>query len=119
MQQPIYIDVMVEEYDCIVQNSVWDVVRRPKSKSVVSSHWFYKVKQVFDGSVEKNNARFVARGFSSVEGIDYDETFALVAKYSSIRSMLALSTQMGWKIHRMDVKTTLFNGKIEEEVYIE
>ena len=85
----------------------------------MSSIWLYKVKQVADGSVEKHKARFVARGFSQVEGIDYDETFALVARYSSIRSMLALLAQMGWKIHQMDVKTTFLNGKIEEEVYIE
>jgi len=60
----------------------------------------------------------VARGFSQVEGIDYDETFARVSRYSSIRSILALSMQMGWKIHQMDVKTTFLNGMIEEEVYI-
>ena len=62
---------------------------------------------------------FIARGFSQVEGINYDETFAPIARYSSIRSMLGLSAQMGWKIHQMDVKTAFLNGKIEEEVYIE
>ena len=98
---------------------MWDVVPRPQDKSVVSSRWLYKVKQTTDGSVEKHKARFVARGFSQVEGIDYDETFALVARFSSIRLILALSAQIGWKIHQMDVKTTFLNGKIEEEVYIE
>ena len=110
---------MVEEYDSIIRNSVWDVVPRPHGKSVVSSRWLYKVKQAADGSVEKHKARFVARGFSQVEGINYDETFPPVARYSSIRSMLDLSAQMGWKIHQMDVKTVFLNGKIEEEVYIE
>jgi hypothetical protein len=52
----------------------------------------------------------VAKGFSQVEGIDYDETFAPVARYSSIRTILALAAQMGWKIHQMDVKTTFLNG---------
>ena len=99
VQQPIWFDDMVEEYDSIVRNNVWDVVPRPKNKSDVSSHWLYKVKQAADGSVEKHKTRFVARGFSQVNGIDYDETFSLVARYSSIRSMLALSAQMGWKIH--------------------
>jgi len=69
--------------------------------------------------VEKHKARFIAHGFSQVEGIDYDETFSLVLRYSSIRLMLALLAQMGWKIHQMDVKTAFLNGKIEEEVYIE
>ena len=70
---------------------------------MVSSRWLYKVKQAVDGSVEKHKARFLAGGFSQVEGIDYDETFSHVARYSSIRLMLALSNQMGWKIHQMDV----------------
>ena len=104
----------MEEYDSIVQNSVWDVVPRPKDKSVVSSQWLYNVKQAADGSVEKHKARFVSCGFSQVEGIDYDETFGPVARYSSIRSMLALLAQMGWKIRQMDVKTTFLNGKIED-----
>jgi len=69
--------------------------------------------------VEKQKAKFLAWGFSQIEGIYYDETFAPVARYSSIRSILALSTQMGWCIHEMDVKTAFLNGIIEEEVYIE
>ena len=69
--------------------------------------------------MEKHKARFIAHGFSQVEGIDYDETFSLVLRYSSIRLMLALLAQMVWKIHQMDVKTAFLNGKIEEEVYIE
>eukprot|EP00253_Pinus_taeda_P029167 PITA_29167 len=110
---------MVEEYNSIIRNSVWDVVPRHQGKSVVSSRWLYKVKHATDGSVEKHKARFVSWGFSQVEGIDYDETFASIARYSSIRLILALSAQMGWKMHQMDVKITFLNGKIEEEVYIE
>jgi hypothetical protein len=119
VQDPTWVDAMVEEYDSIVKNSVWDIVPRPIDKSVVGLRWIYKVKQAVDGSVEKYKARFVARGFSQIEGIDYGETFAPVARYSSIRSILALSAQMGWRIHQMDVKTVFLNGIIEEEVYIE
>jgi hypothetical protein len=86
---------------------------------VVGSRWIYKVKNTADGSVEKYKASFVARGFSQIEGIDYDETFSPVARYSSIRSIFSLSVQMGWHIHQMDVKTMFLNGIIEEEVYIE
>ena len=64
VQQLIWVDAMVDEYDSIVRNSVWDVVPRPENKLVVSSRWLYKVKQDADGSVEKNKARFVSRGFS-------------------------------------------------------
>jgi hypothetical protein len=58
-------------------------------------------------------------GFSHIEGIDYDDTFSPVARYSSIRSIFALSAQMGWHIHQMDVKTVFLNGIIEEDMYIE
>lgn len=73
---------MVEKYESIVRNSVWDVVPRPEDKSVVSACWLYKVKQVADGSVEKNKAKFMAHGFLQVEEIYYDETFSPVARYS-------------------------------------
>jgi len=64
VQQPIWVDAMVEEYDSIVQNSVWDAVPRLENKSVVSSRWIYKAKQATDGSVEKHKERFVSHGFS-------------------------------------------------------
>ena len=87
MQQPIW----VEEYDSIIKRNAWEVVPRPVGKSVVGSRWIYKVKQVEYGSVEKYKDRFVAWVFSQVEGIDCEDTFSLVARYSSIRSILALS----------------------------
>ena len=107
---------MVEEYDSIVRNNAWEIVPRLVDKSMVGSRWIYKVKKVVDGSVEKYKARFVAQGFSQIEGIDYEETFAPVTQYSSIRTILALLAQMGWHIHQMDVKTAFLNGIIEEEV---
>ena len=70
-----------------MKNDVWEIVSRPEGKSVVTSRWLYKLKHAADGSVEKYKARFVAWGFSQVEGVDYDETFAPVARYSSIRAV--------------------------------
>ena len=86
---------------------------------MVTSKWIYKVKFSVDGSIEKCKARFVARWFSQKGGIDYDETFALVARYNSIRVVISLTSLLGWKLHQMDVKTTFLNGQIEEEVCIE
>jgi len=86
---------------------------------MVVSRWLYKVKHAADDSIEKHKAKLSAKGFSQVEGIYYEETFAPVVRYSSIKSILALLAQMGWKIYQMDVKTTFLNGVIEEEVYIE
>ena len=103
VQKTTWDDAMVEEYDSIFKNTAWEIVPRPVEKSVVGLRWIYKVKQAFDGSVEKYKAIFVARGFSQIEGIDYDETFVPITSYSSIRTILVLSAQMGWHIHQMDV----------------
>jgi hypothetical protein len=110
---------MTEEYQYIIKNDVWEIVPRPKSKDVVSSKWLFKIKHVADGSIEKYKARFVTRGFSQKEGIDYEETFSHVSRYTLIKTIIALVAKMKWKLHQMDIKTTFLNGVIEEEVYIE
>jgi hypothetical protein len=97
--QQFWKNAMTEEYQSIMKNDVWDIVPRPKGKSVVTSKWIYKIKHATDGSVEKYKARFVARGFSQVEGIDYDETFAPIARYTSISTIISLVASMGWRLH--------------------
>ena len=74
-----------------MRNGILDIVPKPENKSVVSSKWIYKIKHAIDGSIEKYKARFVAKGFSQKEGIDYEETFAPVARYTSIRAI--------WHLH--------------------
>jgi hypothetical protein len=105
-------DTMIEEYHSIVKNDVWDVVPRPKEKIVVSSKWIYKTKHSTDGSVDKYKARFMACGFSHKEGIDYEDTFSPVVRYTLIRDILAVAIVMKWKVHQMDVKTSFLNGVI-------
>ena len=92
---------------------------RPKDKSVVTSKSIYKIKHATDGRIEKYKARFVARGFSQKEGVDYEETFALVARNTSIRAIMVVATKMGWKLHQMDINTVFLNGVVEEKVYVE
>ena len=86
---------------------------------MVGSRWIYKVKHAADGSVEKYKVCFMVKGFSRKEGIDYEETFAPVARYSSIRTIISLAAERGWRVHQTDVKTAFLNRVIEEEVYIE
>ena len=119
IKKQVWLDAMVEEYNSIMKNEVWDVMPRPKNNFMVSSKWIYKIKHALDGSIEKYKARFVAHAFSQKEGVDYEETFAPVALYTSIRSIMAVAAKMGWKLHQMDVKTTFLNGVVEEEVYLE
>ena len=83
---------MIKEYQLIMKNDDWDVAPRPERKYVVTSKWIYKIKHATDGSIEKYKERFVARGFSQKEGIYYEETFAPLARYTSIRLVLSLAT---------------------------
>jgi hypothetical protein len=119
IQKKEWANAMIEEYQSIIKNDVWEIVPRLNSKDVVSSRWLFKIKHAADGSIEKYKARFVACGFSKKKGIDYEETFAPVASYTSIRNIIALVAKMKWKLHQMDVMTSFLNGVIDEEVYIE
>jgi len=96
--QQVWREAMMEEYASIMKNDVWEVVPRLDEKSVIGLKWIYKFKHAADGSVEKFKARFVAKGFSQKEGVDYDETFAPVARYTSIRAVISIAVEMGWRI---------------------
>ena len=89
----------MEEYQSIMKNDVWEIVPRPEGKSIVTSRWLYKIKHGVDGSFEKYKARFVARGFSQKEGVNYDETFAPMDQYTSIILIIAIALAMVWKLH--------------------
>eukprot|EP00253_Pinus_taeda_P015258 PITA_15258 len=111
------------EFKALVENmtgkKIKEVVPRLEDRLVVGSRWIYKIKYAANGSIKKYMARFVAKGYAQKEGIDYEETFAPVTRYTSIRSVISLPAQMGWEIHQMDVKTKFLNRVIQEEVYIE
>ena len=101
-RQHVWREAMAEEYASIMKNDVWEVVPRLEGKSIITSRWLYKIKYATNGNIEKYKARFVARWFSQIEGVDYDETFALVARYSSIHCIISIVAEMGWMIHQMD-----------------
>ena len=81
---------------------------------MVYSKWIYNIKHVVDGSIENYKERFAARGLSQKEGIDYEETFGPVSRYTSIRTIMELAFMIKWDLHQMDVKETFLNGVIEE-----
>ena len=94
--QQVWVDAMIEEYSSIMNNDVREVVPRPIGKSVVTSKWIYKIKHAADGSIEKYKARFVAHGFTQKEGINYDDTFSSVSRYTTIRTIISLAAVFGW-----------------------
>ena len=84
----------------------------------VGCKWVYKTKFTAEGQIEKYQARLVAKGFNQLEGIDYNETFAPVAKMNTIRTILSIASSYKWEIHQMDVKSAFLNGDLNEEIYI-
>jgi len=107
-----------EKIDGIEINNTWDLVDFPEDKNCIGVKWIYKTKLNADGDVEKYKARLVAQGFSQQPGIDYNETFAPVARLDTVRMVLAIAAHNKWYVHQMDVMSTFLNGYLEEEVYV-
>eukprot|EP00253_Pinus_taeda_P025555 PITA_25555 len=107
-----------EEYNSIMKNDTWELTELPKNRVPIGCKWLYKSKFNADGSIDKHKARLVAKGYSQKEGIDYEDTFAPVAKLNTIRIMIALATKYNWKMHQLDVKSAFLNGELKEEVYL-
>ncbi|KAI4371459.1 hypothetical protein MLD38_019692 [Melastoma candidum] len=109
---------MQEELNQFEQNKVWTLVQRLKDRSVVGTKWISRNKLDESGYVVRNKARLVAKGYSQSEGIDYDETYAPVARLEAIRLLLAYACYNDFKLFQMDVKSTFLNGE-KEEVYVD
>ena len=110
---------MSEELNQFTRNDVWDLVDRPKDHPVIGTRWVFRNKLDENGEVIRNKARLVAQGYNQEEGIDFDETYAPVARLESIRMMLAFASYMNFKLYQIDVKSAFLNGHINEEVYVE
>jgi len=103
----------------VKENDDWDVILKPAGRKIVSSRWVYKAKGNAQGEVERYKARLVAKGFSQILGQDYDEIFAPVVRYDSLRLLLALSACKGWRPRQLDVNTAFLYGILKEEVYMD
>ena len=107
-----------EEYSSLQKHNTWELVDLPNGANLVGCKWVFKTKRKADGTVDRFKARLVAQGYSQEEGIDFDEVFAPVAKYKSIRTVLAIANQLDLDIHQMDVKSAFLNGELHEDIYM-
>ncbi|GJU72520.1 retrovirus-related pol polyprotein from transposon TNT 1-94 [Tanacetum coccineum] len=118
LTQSCRIKAMQEELNEFEHLGVWELVPRPDKVMVITLKWIYKVKLDELGGILKNKARLVARGYRQEEGIDFEESFAPVARLEAIRIFLAFATHMNMVVYQMDVKTAFLNGNLWEEVYV-
>ncbi|KAI9200747.1 hypothetical protein LWI28_012696 [Acer negundo] len=110
-------NAMDEEIKALEKHKTWELVDLPNNKEVFGLKWVYKTKYRSDGSIQKYKAWLVAKGYMQREGIDFEETFAPVARFDTIRTVLALATHKKWCVYQFDVKSAFLNGVLDEEVY--
>jgi hypothetical protein len=103
----------------LIDNGTFVLVDFPKRRSAISCKWVFKLKLDENGDVARFKARLVALRFSQVYGVDYPETYAPVAKMTTIRLIFAIATMEDWHIHQMDVKTAFLLRDLDEEIYME
>ena len=109
---------MQEELNQFERNNVWELVPNPEHQSIIGTKWVFRNKMDEFGVVVRNKARLVAQGYNQEEGIDFNETFAPVARLESIRMLLAYACHKDFILYQMDVKSAFLNGYIMEEVYV-
>jgi hypothetical protein len=110
---------MNEVYHSLMENDTWDLVPLLEGRKLVRCKWVYKTMYASNGSVERHKVRLVSKGFSQVEGIDYNKTYSHVTKMNSIHLVLSLVASHKWEVHQMDVKSTFLHGYLQEQIYME
>nr|GEW00217.1 retrovirus-related Pol polyprotein from transposon TNT 1-94 [Tanacetum cinerariifolium] len=109
-------EAMQKEVKALKKNDTWNLEYLPKGKQAIDLKWVYKIKFKPNGDVERYKARLFSKGFTQMEGVDYHDTFALVAKLVTVRTLLAIAVKRDWIIHKLDENNTLMHGDLYEEV---
>ena len=111
-------EAMDNEYASITKNNTWKLCDLPSGEAVVGSKWIFKKKRSADG-LTKYKARLVAQGFSQIKGVNYDETYSPVVRFTSLRLLFAYAARRGLNMHHLDVETAFLHGDIKESVYMQ
>ena len=114
-----WVRAMDNEIQSIEKNNTWSLVDLPADVKKIGVKWVYKTKYNEDGEIAKHKARLVAKGYSQKAGIDYTEVFAPVARMDTVRMIISMAAQKGWKIGQFDVKSAFLHGELCENVYVE
>lgn len=109
---------MKEEFDSLIKNGTWNLAELPKNKKVINCKWVFKSKTDDEGNVMRYKARLVAKGCGQRKGIDYQETYSPVVRYSSIRYLISIAAEYDLDIYQMDVVTAFLHGELSDELYM-
>lgn len=109
---------MAEEHRSLMENKTWNVVNLPPNRKAINCKWVFKTKRDSDGMVQKYKARLVIKGCARKKGIDYEETFAPVVRYGSIRYLIALASKFNLEINQMDAVTAFLQGDLDQEIFM-
>jgi hypothetical protein len=118
-KHPAWLSAMDAEIQALKNNDTWDLVQRPVSHNVVGCRWIFKTKLCADGSIERHKARFVAKGFSHIHGLDFEDTFSPVVHPVTVRIILSIAVGFGWPLHQLDVQNAFLHGHLSELVYMD
>ena len=110
---------MQEELGMIEKNGTWQLVERPRNRKVICVKWIFKKKLNPNRTICKHKARVVVKGYARQYGVDYQETFAPIVRYDTIKLILAFAYHSSWQIHQLHFKSTFLNGLLAEEIYLE
>lgn len=118
-QSEEWFKAMKDEMSSLEKNQIWELVPKPKDKSIVDCKWVFKVKEGTSASEPLSfKARLVAKGYTQKEGVDYNEIFSPVVKYTTIRVILALVAHFNWELEQLDVKTAFLHGELDEQIFM-
>jgi hypothetical protein len=109
---------MDEEMDAQLKCNTWELVPLPAGKNLIDCRWVYKTKLKADGSLDRHKSRLCAKGYTQIHGVDFEETFAPVVKFPSMRVLLSIAASRDMELHQMDVKCAFLNGVLDEEIYM-
>lgn len=107
-----------EEINAILKNDTWDLTILPKGKRLMDNKWVFKIKRDKEGNIERYKARLVIKGCAQKQGYDYDETYAPVARLTTLRTLLSIIIKENLLAMHMDVQNTFLHGELEEEIYM-
>lgn len=118
IQYPHWRHAITNELQALEENNTWTLTPLPPGKRPIGCKWIFKTTLNSDGSVERYKARLVARGYTQIEGLDFHETFAPVAKLVTVRCVLAITASRSWHLYQLDVNNAFLHGDLNEDVYM-